>query len=178
MKINKLNFKKRVTLKASKGFTLIELLVVVAIIGVLSTIVVAALNGGRSKGKDSAIKSDLANLRGQAEVLFANNGGYGVDATPTAFTLGACTNTADTLFADSTVWAQLTDAMNNSGGLESCVSTSTAWSVGIQLAEKSTTEAWCVDSSGQSKKLTLDGTPTQAELNALIVNASSAPLCD
>lgn len=166
----KLNFKK--------GFTLIELLMVVAIIGILAGIVTASLNSGKNKGKDSAIKSDLANLRGQAELLFTNNGGYGVDSTPTAFTLGVCANTADTLFADSTVWAQLTDAMNNSGGLESCVSTANAWSVGIQLTERSTTEAWCVDSSGQSKKVTLDGTPTQAELNALIVNASSAPLCD
>ncbi len=166
----KLNFKK--------GFTLIELLIVVAIIGVLSAIVTVSLNSGKNKGKDSAIKTDLANMRGQAELLFTNNGGYGVDATPTAFTLGACTNTADTLFADTTIWAQISDAMNNSGGLESCVSSSIAWSVGIQLAEKPTTEAWCVDSSGQSKKLTLDGSPTQAELNALIIDGSSNPKCD
>jgi len=170
MFFNKLNFKK--------GFTLIELLVVVAIVAILTGIVLAALNSGRSKGQDSGIKANLVNVRAQAELLAATHGGYGVDVTPTAFVLGTCTNTADTLFADPTVWAQVSEAMDNSGGLESCVSTATAWAVGIQLKENATTSAWCVDSSGSSKKITLDGTPTQAELNALIVNASSAPLCD
>lgn len=160
-----------------KGFTLIELLVVVAIIGILAAVVVAALNSGKGKGQDSSIKSNLANARAQAELLATTHGGYGIDTTPTAFTLGVCTNTADTLFADPTIWGQVSEAMKNSGGLESCMSTATSWSIGIQLKEKPNTEAWCVDSSGNSKKLTLDGTPTQAELNALITNGIIA-LCD
>ncbi|MFA7285535.1 MAG: type II secretion system protein [Candidatus Paceibacterota bacterium] len=165
----KLNFKK--------GFTLIELLIVVSIIGILAAIVLTSLGSGKNKGQDSSIKSNLANMRGQAELLAATHGGYGVDSTPTAFTLGACANTADTLFADPTIWAQVSEAMKNSGGLESCMSTATSWSIGIQLKEKPNTEAWCVDGAGSSKKLTLDGSPTQAELNALITNGTIA-LCD
>jgi len=168
-------FYKKINFK--KGFTLIELLVVVAIIGILAAVVLVALNSAKGKGQDTSIKSNLTNVRGQAELLSATHGGYGVDATPTAFALGTCAQTADTLFADPTVWAQITEAVKNSGGLRSCMSTATSWSIGIQLKENPNTEAWCVDASGNSKKLTLDGTPAQAELNALITNGSIA-LCD
>jgi len=171
------NFKKVFTLRDSKGFTLIELLVVVAIIGILASVVLASLSSVRTKGADAGIKSDLISIRSQAELLYVTYGGYGVDATPTAFALGACTNTADTLFSNGIVWAQVSNAMTISGGLESCMSTKNSWAVGIQLKQNPNTEAWCVDSSGNSKKETLDGNPTQAELNALITNGTLA-LCD
>jgi prepilin-type N-terminal cleavage/methylation domain-containing protein len=54
----------------NKGFTLIELLVVIAIIGILSSVVLASLNTARNKGADAAIKSQLAGLRAQAEILW------------------------------------------------------------------------------------------------------------
>ncbi|KKR79279.1 MAG: hypothetical protein UU24_C0013G0011, partial [Candidatus Nomurabacteria bacterium GW2011_GWA2_40_9] len=115
--------------------------------------------------------------KNQAELLYVTYGGYGVDITPTAFPVGVCTNTADTLFSNGIVWAQVSHAMATSGGLESCMSTTNSWAVGIQLKQNSTTQAWCVDSSGNSKKETLDGTPTQTELNNLITNGTIA-LCD
>ncbi len=49
--------------KFSRGFTLIELMVVIAIIGILAGIILVSLNGARSNTKDTAIISDLHQLR-------------------------------------------------------------------------------------------------------------------
>ena len=145
----------------NKGFTLIELLVVVAIIGILSSVVLASLNNARGKGADSAIKSNLANMRAQAEMLYDSWSGYGVDATPTSFALAQCANTADTLFADPTIWAQITAAYTSGAGVAStrCVSTASTWATAVQLktggtAADSTPDSWCVDSTGASKSYT------------------------
>ena len=145
----------------NKGFTLIELLVVIAIIGILSSVVLASLNTARSKGADAAIKSNLANIRAQAEILYDTNGGYGVDITPTAFAVGACAATADTLFADSNISSQIAAAGNasNAGGIGqgSCVSTASGWAVSVPL-KGVPANSWCVDSAGASKQVTPAGT--------------------
>ncbi|PJC49383.1 general secretion pathway protein GspG, partial [Candidatus Nomurabacteria bacterium CG_4_9_14_0_2_um_filter_32_10] len=49
--------------KFQKGFTLIELLVVVAIIGLLSSVVLASLNSARDKAKYSRAKMDIDQLK-------------------------------------------------------------------------------------------------------------------
>ena len=65
----------------NKGFTLIELLVVIAIIGILSSVVLASLNSARNKGADAAVKSNLSNIRAQAELYYdSNSNRYNADA--------------------------------------------------------------------------------------------------
>ena len=60
----------------SKGFTLIELLVVVAIIGILSSVVMASLNSARAKAKDAARMVDVKALKQALELYYNDNGGY------------------------------------------------------------------------------------------------------
>lgn len=137
------------TKTSQRGFTLIELLVVIAIIGILASVVLASLNSARNKGSDAAIKSNLANMRAQAELFYDNNSNtYG-----TAFTEGACAATVGTLFADTTMNNAWAAAQTASGGTARCSSTTAAWAVSVPL--KSTpANAWCVDSTGASKEVT------------------------
>ncbi len=152
-----------------RGFTLIELLVVIAIIGVLASVVMASLNSTRAKSADSAIKSNLANMRAQAEVLYDSYGAYAVDTTPTYFALAQCANTADTMFANQIIWDQVRSAYNAGNGVAStrCVTTAGGWAVAVQLksggtAGDATPDSWCVDANGASKAYTWTGVQTIA----------------
>jgi type II secretion system protein G len=62
--------------KNQRGFTLIELLVVVAIIGVLSSVVLASLNVARQKARASKAVSELGELRTAIETYQIDNGTY------------------------------------------------------------------------------------------------------
>jgi len=73
-----MNIPKRNT---DQGFTLIELLVVVAIIGLLSSIVLASLAGARSKARDTKRISEMRSIE-KALTLYSlsNNGGVPLSA--------------------------------------------------------------------------------------------------
>lgn len=59
-----------------KGFTLIELLVVIAIIGLLSSIVMASLNGARKKARDARRIADIKQLQIALEMYYSDKGHY------------------------------------------------------------------------------------------------------
>lgn len=53
-----------------KGFTLIELLIVIAIIGLLSSVVLASLNSARKKARDARRIADFKNIGLAMELYF------------------------------------------------------------------------------------------------------------
>lgn len=65
MKINK-----------ARGFTLVELLVVISIIGLLSSVIFASLATARNKSKDSAIISEVLQLRNLMHLEYSDTGSY------------------------------------------------------------------------------------------------------
>lgn len=60
----------------NRGFTLIELLVVVAIIGLLTSVVLASLNIARMKARDTKRIADLGQIRTALEMYFNDRGYY------------------------------------------------------------------------------------------------------
>ncbi len=137
------------------GFTLIEMMVVIAIIGILSAIVMVQLNSARNKGADANVKSNLANLRSQAEFYYDNNSNsYGT------FSVASCPSTASTgVFSDQRVVDAIASAALAGGGNGTrCVATGTTYAISVGL--KTAGQSWCVDSAGASKQFA--GTPTAA----------------
>ena len=59
-----------------KGFTLIELLVVVAIIGMLSSVVLASLNTARGSARDAQRGQNIKQVKTALELYFNDNNTY------------------------------------------------------------------------------------------------------
>lgn len=132
--------------KQSEGFTLVELLVVVAIIGILSSVVIASLNTARTKGANAGIKANLATIRAQAEILYDGDSDY--DAVCGANSVAQNANVAQAIVQANTA----------SGGTAVCGKPTSgaagAWAVSSPLkGETATVDNWCVDSTGVAKAL-------------------------
>ena len=142
----------------NKGFTLIELLVVIAIIGILSSVVLASLSSARNKGKDAAVKAQLASMKAQAELYYSagdtyaglcaaaqSSNGFGAAAGP-----GLLKATSDSAGVANTVKVLATDV----GGHDyvTCHDFTDTWVVDAPLVgEASATAMYCTDSTGVSK---------------------------
>ncbi len=128
-----------------KGFTLIELLVVIAIIGMLSSIILGALNTSRSKAANASIRSNLANIRAQAELIYDGTPGYS----------GICSNATINNFRNAAA-AQGAD-LDGSGGVQNACNTAggaaqTSYAISVELKiTENTFRFWCIDNSGASR---------------------------
>jgi|SRR3989344_4130329 len=144
-----------------RGFTLIELLVVITIIGILSAVVLVALNGARLRGNDAAIQANLSTIQTQAEVYYGNhNNSYGYRAyIVNTGTVGTrCSTGSNHLFTDPTIIKALNaaDAANGSG-YAGCIANGTSYLVAVALtAPPSPGAYWCLDSSGKARQVADD----------------------
>ena len=63
-------------MRPHKGFTLIELLVVIAIIGLLSSVVLAAMGAARARANDVATASLFRQIQTALQIYWTGNGTY------------------------------------------------------------------------------------------------------
>lgn len=161
----------------SKGFTLIELLVVISIIGLLASIVLASLNSTRAKAKDAAVQTYMTQVRTVAEDNNVAGGVYQAAFKQVAYSSGtippACVVDVNqgpfdsnlVIFDQNVLALQGVDCQttNAEKGINIIKQTGAgADSSYFAYARLPSTSSltgtdrawWCVDSSGNSKKVT------------------------
>ena len=140
-----------------RGFTLIELLVVIAIIGILSSVVLVSLNSARSKGVNTRIQEDAANIRTGLETGYAS-GSY--SDLSTSGTAGEDLYGTTNWGTAGTLGILRTDIEGTEKGKlyvydSSCTSGVTCTGYKVEVAWPGlTTGGFCVDSNGNTQNYT------------------------
>lgn len=129
----------------NKGFSIIEILVAVAIIGMLSSVVMASIRIARNSGANSGIKENLHNVRIEAQNYFDSNGGFGTASTD-CVTIGS-------MFTDSAISRQIGQATSSSGQQAVCANSAMLWVVSVPLLGGG---SWCVDETSVAKEAVAD----------------------
>jgi len=139
-----------------QGFTLIELLVVITIIGLLASIVLASLSSARNKGNDSAIISDVQQLRNLFESNRLGTGSYPDLSNTTGWVV--LTPGSSTLINSA-----ISDTAAKGGGLliktAGSGATTNAFALYGQL-KSDPTRYFCLDNVGKSNQSTTNTSGT------------------
>lgn len=66
-------------MRLKKGFTLLELIIVIAIIGILATVILAALGSAKEKGRDGRRERDIHEIQTALGLYHTSNSAYPID---------------------------------------------------------------------------------------------------
>ncbi len=143
--------------KPQKGFTLIELLVVVAIISLLSSVVLGALNDARAKARDRALVQQVKQIQNALELYRGKYGEY-PDGTHGDLTL----TSYNSELSSSGTWLITTSGNHLSDRLSEFLPTITPPARGsIRYYNRGTSAnrySWCTDKAGAIPAPGLAGT--------------------
>lgn len=139
---------------------MIELLVVIAIIGLLASVVLAAVGTARKKGQDAAIKSQMNAARAQMELYASNNttgysGGCAAASTANPAGLAAILANAN---SDASKGGSVVTTLSTAGTYQNvtCHDNQADWAAEAPLSASASgaISMWCVDSTGAARSET------------------------
>jgi prepilin-type N-terminal cleavage/methylation domain-containing protein len=139
-------------MKNYRGFTLTELLVVIGVIGILSAIVLTALNTSRGKGSDATVKQNLVGPREQAELFYYVNGNSYANVCGTASVNGVKSINAQVQAAANAAGVSL-DISGAAGDYSkaSCHASAAGWAAEVPLKNgPPASPMFCTDSTGMA----------------------------
>ncbi len=162
------------------GFTLIEMLVVLAMIGLLATIALVAVNGARMKTRDNKRVADLKQIQKAIELSYNSSTGYPLVAATVTIGVPATTSVYCGKGAATGFKADATAANCDADKIYMGIVPSNPQPSGTSYTYESTNGAGVSCKSGTCNgfcvQATLEGSLPQANLNAGAILADETSL--